>query len=123
MEQVTADEEKVAIVLKNLVENAVKFNDKDKKIVRIAKYELNNMTGILVEDNGKGISQEQKGKLFDKFVQIEESFTGQVEGLGLGLALCKLIIEAHSGKIGFESVLDKGSKFYFVIPKPTFFER
>jgi len=114
---VSADLEKIEIVLKNLLENALKFNNKKQKIINISKFETDNMVGLSVEDNGNGIPKEHHKKIFEKFSQIEESFTGQIKGIGLGLSLCKHIIEAHKGKIGFESQVDKGSKFYFVLPK------
>ena len=75
------------------------------------------MAGISVQDNGPGIPPEQKPKLFQEFFQIEESFTGQVKGMGLGLATCKLIIEAHKGKIGIDNNSKNGSKFFFLLDK------
>jgi len=71
---------------------------------------------VLIEDNGVGIPSEEIPKLFRKFYQIEEYFTGQVEGAGLGLAFVKRIIEAHNGKVWVESEPDKGSRFYFTLP-------
>ncbi|OGS28052.1 MAG: hypothetical protein A2297_03150 [Elusimicrobia bacterium RIFOXYB2_FULL_48_7] len=113
--QVIADESMIIIVLKNLIENAVKFNPGAQKTVFLDKYTQDDMLGISVEDNGPGIQPEQKPRLFQEFFQIEESFTGQVKGMGLGLATCKLIIEAHKGKIDIEKTSEKGSRFYFLL--------
>ncbi|MBU2614710.1 MAG: GAF domain-containing sensor histidine kinase [Elusimicrobia bacterium] len=114
---VIADESMIIIVLKNLIENAIKFNPNCQKSVTLERYETGNMAGISVQDNGPGISPEQKPKLFQEFFQIEESFTGQVKGMGLGLATCKLIIEAHKGKIGIDNNSKNGSKFFFLLDK------
>jgi signal transduction histidine kinase/putative methionine-R-sulfoxide reductase with GAF domain len=114
---VTGDNAKLVAVLKNLVENSVKFNKNEGKSVIIKYYGNDNMAGVCVEDDGPGITPEQKKNIFQKFYQFEESFTGQVKGAGLGLALCKLIVEAHGGKIGFESAAGQGSKFYFMVPR------
>ncbi|MBU2567939.1 MAG: GAF domain-containing sensor histidine kinase [Elusimicrobia bacterium] len=113
---VNLDEIKIYSVLKNLIDNAVKFNDKPQKIVRIVRHDFANMVGIAVEDNGEGIPPEYVPKVFQEFFQIEESFTGQVKGMGLGLAISKLIVESHDGRIGFDTVPGKGSRFYFVLP-------
>ena len=117
MPDVFADKVRLQQVLQNLVENAIKFNNKEKKLVKIkAKLSENNFVAVLIEDNGVGIPSEEIPKLFRKFYQIEEYFTGQVEGAGLGLAFVKRIIEAHNGKVWVESEPDKGSRFYFTLP-------
>jgi signal transduction histidine kinase len=66
--------------------------------------------------NGRGIPAEEFEKIFQKFYQIEESFTGQVEGAGLGLALVKRLVEAHGGSIHIESKIGEGSIFSVTIP-------
>ena len=113
------DREKVREVIQNLVENAIKFNDKKEKKVEISARPLKGEKFICVEirDNGPGIPSEEREKIFSKFYQIEETFTGQVEGAGLGLAVVKQVVEAHGGKVGVESRLGRGSKFSFTLPK------
>ncbi|MEW6042547.1 MAG: HAMP domain-containing sensor histidine kinase, partial [Elusimicrobiota bacterium] len=103
-------------VLENLLENAVKFNGKTKKTVLVSGFEKDNLAGISIKDDGNGIPQEQKQKLFEEFSQIDEYFTGQVKGMGLGLAMCRIIIKAHNGIIDFESAEGTGSNFYFALP-------
>ena len=115
--KVMGDEKRLVSVVKNLIENAVKFNVNENKTVALGHYSEDGISGIYVEDNGPGIAPEQKKHMFQKFYQFEESFTGQIKGVGLGLALCRLIVEAHGGKIGYKSVLGKGSKFYFGVPE------
>lgn len=113
------DREKIQEVIQNIVENAIKFNDKKEKRVEISARPLKGEKFIRVEikDNGPGIPSEEREKIFSKFYQIEETFTGQVEGAGLGLAVVKQVVEAHGGKVGVESRLGWGSKFFFTLPK------
>jgi PAS domain S-box-containing protein len=110
------DSEKMEAVLRNLVENAVKFNRDPGALVQIRPRKEKGFAGLAVEDNGPGIPPEERDKIFQKFYQIEESFTGQVEGVGLGLTLVKQIVEAHGGRMGLETEIGKGSSFYFLLP-------
>jgi signal transduction histidine kinase len=84
--------------------------------VRIAPLTRDGMTGLAIVDNGPGIPPEERENIFDNFYQIEESFTGQVEGVGLGLSFVKRVVEAHGGRIALESELGKGSTFSFLLP-------
>jgi PAS domain S-box-containing protein len=113
--RVMADTERVREVLRNLIENAVKFNKKPAKLVSVEAALNGSSVRISVKDDGPGIPSEEHVKIFQKFYQIEESFTGQVEGAGLGLALVRRIIEAHGGTSGVESALGRGSVFYFTL--------
>ncbi len=110
------DERKVEASLKNIIENAVKFNNGKEKNVEIGPVKSEGFVGIYIKDNGPGIPPEERERIFQKFYQIEESFTGQVEGAGLGLALVKQIIEAHGGKIVLESSVGIGSTFNLLFP-------
>jgi signal transduction histidine kinase len=74
------------------------------------------MVSVTVADNGSGIPSEEHSKIFQKFYQIEESFTGQVEGAGLGLALVKRVADAHGGTVEVKSTVGKGSSFTFTLP-------
>lgn len=118
IDQVYVDRLKIRDVIENLVENAVKFNDKKQKKVRISGRSLDDkFIQMEIADNGPGIPSEEHEKIFQKFHQVEEYFTGRVEGIGLGLALAKRVVEAHGGRIWVESELGKGSTFYFTLPK------
>jgi signal transduction histidine kinase len=74
------------------------------------------MLEILFTDNGPGIPPEERAKIFNKFYQIEGSFTGQVQGMGLGLALVKRVVDEHGGHVRLESELGKGSTFIVSLP-------
>ncbi|OGS03133.1 MAG: hypothetical protein A2339_05035 [Elusimicrobia bacterium RIFOXYB12_FULL_50_12] len=112
------DTAKIIEVVENIVENAVKFNDKPEKIIHInGGLADNNFVMLQVSDNGLGIPSEEHKKIFQKFYQIDEYKTGQVEGAGLGLAVVKKILELHGGSVWIESKIEKGSKFCFTLPR------
>ncbi|MBI4376303.1 MAG: HAMP domain-containing protein [Elusimicrobia bacterium] len=100
----------------NLVENAVKFNPADPKTVSLSVALDDSHVRLAVVDNGPGIPSEEHPKLFRRFYQIDEHFTGQIQGFGLGLAFVKNVVEAHGGKVGLKSEPGKGSEFYFLLP-------
>lgn len=112
------DNIRIAQVLTNLVDNAVKFSDEGKSIIIQAKTEDHKVI-ISVTDQGKGISAEDQEKLFDRFFQAENVVSGKTQGTGLGLAICKGIVEAHGGQIQVESEVGKGSTFSFSLPLLT----
>jgi signal transduction histidine kinase len=74
------------------------------------------MMDILVKDAGRGIPKDDTKRIFDRFYQVDEKRGKTYPGLGLGLHICKKIIDAHGGKIWVESELGKGSTFYFSLP-------
>jgi signal transduction histidine kinase len=113
---VTVDGARIREVLRHLLENAVKFNRKDEKRVWISGTKEGDFVQLNVRDDGMGIPREEQGRIFQKFYQIEESFTGQVEGAGLGLALAKRIITAHGGTLHVTSEMGQGSVFSLTIP-------
>ena len=100
----------------NLIENAIKFNLGRKKRVAIAAAKTAGGVRLSVTDNGPGIPSEEQPKLFDKFYQIDDDFTGQIPGFGLGLAFVKIVVEAHGGTVGVSSAPGKGSTFWFELP-------
>ncbi len=111
------DQEKIKEVFINLIDNAIKFNSKNEKSVKISGRKMpGEIFEFSVADNGPGIPPEEQDKIFQLFYQIEESFTGQTEGAGLGLPLVKRIIEGHGGTIRIESTINEGSRFIFTLP-------
>ncbi len=111
---VFADSRQIEQVIANLVNNAVKYAPQSKRIeLNIEK--LQNEIKISVRDFGIGIDPEKIPHLFDRYYRVESSGL-QSSGLGLGLYICSEIISRHGGKIGVESELTKGSKFWFIIP-------
>ena len=103
-------------VVKNLIENALNFNDKKKKDVDIEFKKEEKAVLIRVKDNGTGIPSEEQEKIFNKFYQIENSFTGQVPGAGLGLAFCRKVVGEFGGAISVHSEIGKGSTFTVSLP-------
>lgn len=108
------DWDKMTQVLTNLVDNAVKFTQKGS--VEIKTKLEGSQIKVSVTDTGRGIAEEDMGKLFSPFEQIRGVTTKKQEGTGLGLAISKKIIERHQGKIWAESVKGKGSSFIFLLP-------
>lgn len=104
-------------VINNLLSNAIKYTD-DEGTIEVSSKLLNDKLKVSISDNGKGISFFDQKKMFNfyKTNYENESREGQDISTGLGLYLCKQIVEAHGGEIGFESYKNKGSTFYFFIP-------
>ncbi len=112
---VEADEAKVKRVLYNLVSNAIKFTPEGGRVTMRARR-AGAFVEISVEDTGIGISEEDQGRIFDMFSQVDGSRTRSHEGTGVGLALSRRLVELHGGEIRVESELGKGSTFTFTLP-------
>ncbi|OGR83340.1 MAG: hypothetical protein A2901_08665 [Elusimicrobia bacterium RIFCSPLOWO2_01_FULL_54_10] len=113
---ILVDYDKFKEVMKGLIENGVKFNRNEAKEVVVSGRHEASRIFLSVKDNGPGIPGEELDKIFQKFYQVEESFTGQVEGAGLGLALVKRMVEMHGGAVKVISALGKGSTFTVDFP-------
>lgn len=111
-QKVVADKEKIARVVFNLLSNALKYTPAGGDIFVSLKDE-NGKFRLDVRDTGKGISQEEAGKIFERFFQAK----GAASGTGIGLALVKSFVELHHGEARVESELGKGSDFFVVIPR------
>ena len=105
-------------VLSSYLDNAAKFNRAPKRLVAITALSDGSRLKVSVTDDGPGIPGEEWPKLFRKFYQIDEHFTGQIPGFGLGLAFAKNVVEAHGGTVGLKSAPGRGSEFYFIMPLP-----
>lgn len=132
--EVYADSNRLEQVLTNLVSNAIKFSPNAGEIeitshvinARELQYDhcfeedIKNLQGkylqVCVEDHGIGIERKDLNHVFDKFAQIENSLSRQVGGSGLGLPIARQLMESHNGAIWCDSEINKGSRFYFVIP-------
>ena len=112
--KVFADKDKIVQVLTNILSNAIKFTP-EKGVITISGNGNKNMAQVSISDTGYGIKKKDYNKVFDKFRQIED-VEHHSKGTGLGMPISKLIIENHNGKIWIESVLKKGSTFYFTLP-------
>jgi PAS domain S-box-containing protein len=116
--QLWVDEDMIRRVIINLLENASKFSPVDSNLSIGAKME-NSLVKVWVQDAGSGIPREFQSRLFNKFSRIQVDRTSNErlpKGLGLGLAFCKLAVQAHGGNIGIESEPGSGSCFYFYLP-------
>jgi signal transduction histidine kinase len=112
------DGERIIRVLTNLLSNAIKFSPERARIeLRARKTE--NATEISVTDYGPGISESNQHIIFERFKQISRGDESIRRGSGLGLPICKAIVEAHGGSISVKSALGEGSTFAFNLPDPN----
>lgn len=112
---VTADEDMIHQVIYNLVDNAVKFTENG--TISVFADDDENATLIKVVNTGAGISSEEREKIFERFYKVDKSRSYDVKGAGLGLYICKTIVEMHGGSIGCNSEEGKYTEFWFTIPK------
>lgn len=109
------DPEKIERIILNLLSNAVKYTDEGGSIRVNLEVKEGNLV-ILVKDNGIGIPKDKQANIFERFVQVDTSFTRKHEGSGIGLTLVKCLVELHNGSVDVESELGKGSVFIVKIP-------
>jgi len=112
---VRADRGLVLRVIQNLLANALKFTP-DGGLISVSITDAAGGTRVSLSDNGPGIAPEYREEIFKKFAQVELPAGRQKYSTGLGLAFCKLAVEAHGGRIGVESEAGKGSTFWFELP-------
>jgi two-component system phosphate regulon sensor histidine kinase PhoR len=105
---------RIAQVLTNLLSNAIKFSHSGGRITVLAERR-DGMVRVGVRDEGEGIDPADLPRLFRKFSQIDSSHTRKAGGTGLGLVICKGIIEQHGGQISVESTPGRGSTFSFTL--------
>jgi len=114
--KLSIDENKIQQVFQNLISNAIKYS-KNKGSVEIGYERKKKDEAIFyVKDYGLGIPKEQQKKVFEKFFRADNVVTLYTDGTGLGLYIAKAIVEAHGGRIWFESSENKGTTFYFALP-------
>ncbi len=114
-QEVLADDDMLSLLFRNLISNAIKFTHSG-GTVEITAFEEEGAILVVVSDSGVGIKQENIPKLFRIDVQFSTHGTNKESGNGLGLVLCKEIVEKHGGKIWVESELNKGTQFFFTLP-------
>ncbi|MCU0641898.1 MAG: PAS domain S-box protein [Candidatus Margulisbacteria bacterium] len=115
---INADFDLLTRVLENLAGNALKHTPRGGRVTLSFHKEGNDLVGA-VSDTGEGIPAEYLDKVFDKFFKVSGQSLGTRLDTGLGLTFCKLAIEAHGGRIGVESTIGQGSRFYFRLPQPA----
>ncbi|MBL7717195.1 MAG: hypothetical protein JNL72_00055, partial [Flavipsychrobacter sp.] len=109
------NKEKIIRVISNIINNAIKFTPAGGLISIQAKAQERQAL-ILVKDQGIGIPDEYKDKIFDMFTEAKRTGTDGEKPFGLGLSISRQIVEAHNGKIWFDSTPEKGTTFYISIP-------
>ena len=112
---VFADQNRVREVLQNLIDNAIKYTMEGKITVRLTGDE--NTIQVQVSDTGQGISADDIPHLFQKFYRVDNSMTRSIGGTGLGLFICRKIIELYNGRIWVSSEMGKGSTFFINLPR------
>ena len=116
--QVKGDQEKLEQVLVNFINNAVKYSPAGSNI-NVGCITKDGWVKISVTDEGIGIPKQDQPHIFDRFYRVLGAHTEHVTGFGIGLYLCKEIIDRHGGRVGVESEHGKGSTFWFMIPLET----
>ena len=113
--RVHLDAKRIRQVLDNLINNAVKYSPQGTEVTISAKKDGNEVQ-VCVADHGTGIPPEELTNIFDRTNRIEQRLYSGVDGLGLGLYICRRLIEAHGGSIWVESEIGKGSTVFFTLP-------
>lgn len=112
---INCDGDKIRQVFGNLINNAIKYSKYNGTVEIGCRHTKKDVT-IYVKDDGVGIPQSQQKRIFEKFFRANNAFSKETDGTGLGLYIAKAIVEAHGGKLWFESEENKGSTFYFSLP-------
>jgi len=113
--KIKLDVEKIKLALDNLIDNAIRYTPISGEIMIALGYEKGELK-FSIKDKGAGIPKDQEERIFTKFFRGANVIRMETEGTGLGLFITKNIIEAHGGKIWFESEEEKGTTFYFTLP-------
>ena len=112
-----ADRDMIYQVIYNLVDNAVKFTDEGGEIAVFAGENTKGQLVVSIQNTGEGISSEEIGRIFERFYKVDKSRSYDVKSAGLGLYLCKTIVEMHGGQIFAESVEKQFTRFTIIFDK------
>ena len=110
------DEDKFQQIITNLVDNACKYSEVGKDVIISTAFNNSDTVIIKIKDFGVGISPKDAGKIFEKFMRLENHLTSKTQGNGLGLYITKNLVESLNGKIDFFSNPDSGTEFSLVFP-------
>ena len=110
------DEDRILQTLGNLISNAIKFSPGGSEITLRARTQSATEAIISVSDRGRGVPKEKLEIIFERFQQVDASDSRDMGGTGLGLAICRNIVRQHGGRIWAESIVGRGSTFYFTVP-------
>ena len=112
------DRERIAVILKNIIENAIIYNNKQPEIkISFADSDINDCYSVTISDNGIGISDSEKENIFNRFYRVDDARPINIAGSGLGLAIVNEIMRNYKGEIKLESELGIGTTFTLYIPK------
>jgi signal transduction histidine kinase len=114
---VWAAPDRLVQVLINLLSNAIKFSPRESTVTLTAQNQIDRVL-FQVKDQGRGIPADKVETIFGQFQQVDASDARDKGGTGLGLTICRNIVQKHGGRIWVESALGKGSAFYFTLPIP-----
>ncbi len=113
---VYADAVYLEIVIRNLLDNAIKYVDDYNGIIRISAFKRDDTVHVEVEDNGIGIAKEDLNRIFERFYRVDKARSRQLGGTGLGLSIVKHIVLAHKGNVEVRSRVNRGSVFCVIFP-------
>jgi two-component system phosphate regulon sensor histidine kinase PhoR len=113
---ILADELHLTNVVNNLLDNALKYNDKQIPVINVRTDNTNDMLTFSIQDNGVGIRKEDLKKIFDQFYRVNKGDVHDTKGFGIGLSYVKSIIDAHKGTIEVQSKLGEGTVFIIQLP-------
>ena len=116
--KIKIDPDKMRDVLQNLIDNAIKYT-KDNGVVTVAVVQEDDNLHFSVADNGIGIPEEEKEKIFSRFFRAANAVHTETDGSGLGLFIALSVVKRHSGKMWFESTLNEGTTFHVLLPLNT----
>lgn len=111
-----ADPQRLQQVFFNLVDNAIKYGNKDGSIILSGRALDGALLEVKVEDDGPGIPEEAIQRVFERFYRADKGRSREQGGTGLGLSIVKHIVHCHGGKVWVTSMAGEGSSFYFTLP-------
>ena len=114
--EIVADKKKIQQTIYNLINNAINYTGKDKKIY-VKLFEINDIVRVEVIDTGNGIDKKDIKYIWDKYYKVDKKYKRVTYGTGLGLSIVKNVLELHKFNYGVDSKKGRGTKFYFDIKK------
>ena len=112
-----ADPQAIERIMNNLIDNAIKYSEKGSEILVITKNDSDSFIKVMIEDSGSGISDEDQDFIFSRFYRTASARATDNQGSGLGLAIVKHLVNSLNGEVGIDSAPERGSVFWFTVPK------
>jgi signal transduction histidine kinase len=117
---VDIDADRMRTVIRNLLENAVKYSLPTSRPVEISVAQTVETVVVRITDDGVGISEGDVERVFEPFFRVDRSRSKSTGGYGLGLSICKRVMDAHGGSIAVERPAGRGTSFVLTFPRPAF---